>query len=119
MTHDFAFSGLIYCGKRGCSVAGELKKQRFVYYHCTGYAAPDSRFLRILEHVRDICITAWNGTFGQSPVVLMRSKAESGGSRRLVEACYQVADREDRSVQQVQAVAHERPWSPESLRGVL
>jgi len=35
--HDFAFSGLIACGHCGCSVVGEIKKQRYVYYHCTGY----------------------------------------------------------------------------------
>lgn len=38
MTHDFAFSGLIACGKCGCSVVGEIKKQKYIYYHCTGYA---------------------------------------------------------------------------------
>jgi site-specific DNA recombinase len=38
MSHDFAFSGLIACAKCGCSVVGEIKKQRYVYYHCTGYA---------------------------------------------------------------------------------
>jgi len=38
VTHDFAFSGLIACGQCGCSVVGEIKKQRYVYYHCTGYA---------------------------------------------------------------------------------
>jgi hypothetical protein len=36
--HDFAFSGLIACEKCGCAVVGEIKKQRYVYYHCTGYA---------------------------------------------------------------------------------
>jgi site-specific DNA recombinase len=36
--HDFAFAGLIACAKCGCSVVGEVKKQRYVYYHCTGYA---------------------------------------------------------------------------------
>ena len=35
--HDFAFSGLIVCGHCGCSIVGEIKKQRYVYYHCTGY----------------------------------------------------------------------------------
>ena len=35
--HDFAFSGLIACGHCGCSVVGEIKKQRYIYYHCTGY----------------------------------------------------------------------------------
>ena len=35
--HDFAFSGLIKCGHCGCAVVGELKKGRYVYYHCTGF----------------------------------------------------------------------------------
>jgi site-specific DNA recombinase len=37
MTHDFAFSGLIACAKCGCSIVGEIKKQKYIYYHCTGY----------------------------------------------------------------------------------
>ncbi len=36
--HDFALSGLIACHACGCAVVGEIKKQRYVYYHCTGYA---------------------------------------------------------------------------------
>src|SRR3984893_17741671 len=36
--HDFAFSGLIACHACGCAVVGEVKKERYVYYHCTGYA---------------------------------------------------------------------------------
>src|ERR1700719_4363793 len=35
--HNFAFSGLIACGHCDCSIVGEIKKQRYVYYHCTGY----------------------------------------------------------------------------------
>ena len=35
--HRFAFSGLIACGHCGCSLVGEIKKRRYVYYHCTGY----------------------------------------------------------------------------------
>src|SRR5208337_253040 len=35
--HDFAFSGLIACHACGCAVVGEIKKERYVYYHCTGY----------------------------------------------------------------------------------
>jgi len=38
MTHDFAFSGLINCHQCGCAIVGEIKKQKYVYYHCTGYA---------------------------------------------------------------------------------
>lgn len=37
-THrDFAFHGLLNCGHCGCALVGELKKGRYVYYHCTGY----------------------------------------------------------------------------------
>jgi len=32
------FSGLIACHACGCAVVGEIKKERYVYYHCTGYA---------------------------------------------------------------------------------
>lgn len=35
--HAFAFSGLITCGHCGCSLVGEIKKGRYIYYHCTGY----------------------------------------------------------------------------------
>ena len=34
--HDFAFTGLVRCGHCGCMFVGELKKGRYVYYHCTG-----------------------------------------------------------------------------------
>ncbi|WP_051448299.1 recombinase family protein [Bradyrhizobium sp. WSM1417] len=34
---DFAFSGLMNCGHCGCALVGEIKKGRYVYYHCTGY----------------------------------------------------------------------------------
>lgn len=35
---DFAFSGLIECEACGCSIVGEIKKERYIYYHWTGYA---------------------------------------------------------------------------------
>jgi hypothetical protein len=35
--HDFGFSGLVSCGHCGCSLVAEMKKGRYVYYHCTGY----------------------------------------------------------------------------------
>ena len=34
--HDFACLGLIHCGHCGCLLVGELKKGKYVYYHCTG-----------------------------------------------------------------------------------
>src|SRR5205823_1314401 len=32
-----AFSGLLTCGHCGCALVGEIKKGRYVYYHCTAY----------------------------------------------------------------------------------
>lgn len=37
MKHDFAFSHLITCGHCGCSLVGEIKKGKYVYYRCSGY----------------------------------------------------------------------------------
>ena len=37
MTHDFTYSGIITCGHCGCAMVAELKKAKYVYYHCTGY----------------------------------------------------------------------------------
>lgn len=34
--HDFAFAGMLTCGECGCTITAELKKGRYIYYHCTG-----------------------------------------------------------------------------------
>ena len=37
-SHDveFAYSGLLTCGHCGCQMTAELKKGKYIYYHCTG-----------------------------------------------------------------------------------
>ena len=35
--YDFAYTGLVHCGHCGCLLVGELKKGKYVYYHCTGH----------------------------------------------------------------------------------
>jgi DNA invertase Pin-like site-specific DNA recombinase len=35
--HGFAFQNLIRCGHCGCALVGEIKKGRYIYYHCTFY----------------------------------------------------------------------------------
>lgn len=34
--YDWAFQGMLTCGHCGCALTAEIKKQRYVYYHCTG-----------------------------------------------------------------------------------
>lgn len=38
--HTFTYSGLLLCGKCGCLVTAELKKGRYIYYHCTKAKGP-------------------------------------------------------------------------------
>ncbi|MBM3567314.1 MAG: recombinase family protein [Alphaproteobacteria bacterium] len=65
---DFAFSGLIACHACGCAVVGEIKKERYVYYHCTGYAdkcqgkPADCRRRYVREEVLE---TQFTGMLGQ------------------------------------------------------
>ncbi len=69
--HEFAFSGLMQCGHCGCALVGELKKGRYVYYHCTGHkgkcAEPytreeilEERFTSLLDQISfDDDVLAW------------------------------------------------------------
>ena len=34
--HRHAFAGLLTCGRCGCAITAEMKKGRYLYYHCTG-----------------------------------------------------------------------------------
>lgn len=36
MPHRYTFSGLVKCGHCGCALVGEIKKGKYIYYHCTG-----------------------------------------------------------------------------------
>ncbi len=69
--HDFAFTGLIRCGHCGCAMVAELKKSRYVYYHCsrakgkcpepyTREEALEERFAELLDRLRfDDEVLAW------------------------------------------------------------
>jgi hypothetical protein len=35
--HDFLFTGLLNCGHCGCALVGEIKKGKYIYYHCSGF----------------------------------------------------------------------------------
>lgn len=35
-SHDFLYTGLITCSHCGCQLTAEIKKGKYVYYHCTG-----------------------------------------------------------------------------------
>ena len=35
-THDFQFQGMLTCSYCGCAMVAEIKKGKYIYYHCTG-----------------------------------------------------------------------------------
>jgi len=35
--HHWAFQGLVSCGHCGCALTVEIKKGKYIYYHCTGH----------------------------------------------------------------------------------
>jgi site-specific DNA recombinase len=37
MTREFAYRGLLTCAYDRCKITAEIKKERYVYYHCTGF----------------------------------------------------------------------------------
>ena len=44
---EFAFTGLISCGHCGCALTAEIKKGKYIYYHCTGFRGKcPERFVR-------------------------------------------------------------------------
>ena len=68
---DFAFTGLIRCGHCGCSMVAEIKKSRYIYYHCsrakgkcpepyTREEVLEERFAELLDRLRfDDEVLAW------------------------------------------------------------
>jgi len=101
--HDFAFSGLIACSQCGCAVVGKIKKQRYVYYHCTGYAdkcqgnpaycrrkhvreeALEAQFTELLGRLRFDDEALWNGCARRctpaTPTSAASTKKRSGVTR--------------------------------------
>lgn len=54
-SHDveFAYAGLITCGHCGCQLTAELKKGKYIYYHCTGKRGGDCKKDYIREEKLD------------------------------------------------------------------
>lgn len=51
--HKWAFQGLLTCGHCGCALTAEIKKQRYVYCHCTGFKGKcPERYVREEEVAR-------------------------------------------------------------------
>ena len=44
---QFAYRGIMVCGKCGCAITAEIKKGKYIYYHCTGFKGNcDNKYVR-------------------------------------------------------------------------
>lgn len=43
ITHNFPYTNLIKCSKCGCYLTAEIKKGKYIYYHCTGNKGGDCK----------------------------------------------------------------------------
>ncbi len=41
--HSFLYKGMMTCAECGCTITSEIKKNKWIYYHCTGNAKPCSQ----------------------------------------------------------------------------
>jgi hypothetical protein len=106
---DFAFTGLLSCGHCGCALTAEIKKGKYIYYHCTGYhgKCPEKfvreevleeqfagllRKLRIDEDVYDLIVEVLRGSFEverrDHDEAVTRLHAEINRLRNRLEAIY-------------------------------
>jgi len=88
VTHDFAYSGLVQCGPCGCSMVGERKKGRYVYYHCTGYRGKCGEPYTREEQLEEQFAAQLRGLVVPAPVLdwLQSELAESDHADRAAQA---------------------------------
>ena len=91
--HAMAFRGMLTCAHDNCAVTAELKKNKYVYYRCSGYrgkcALPRFREQEIAERLgrvlQDVCIpeevAQSIGASLQKVHVQMRNQAEQERAR--------------------------------------
>ena len=72
---DFIFSNMIKCSHCGCFLVGELKKQKYIYYHCTGNRGGDCKRKSYIreEKIEEKILEVFN-SFKLSPETLELAK---------------------------------------------
>ena len=105
-TREFAFTGIISCGHCGCALSAQIQKERYVYYHCTGFKG-DCGEPYVREEVIEAAFTKGlkslvlnRGTFGLLTKSLRDSHAEettfhAGSVQRLESECARLQRRID------------------------
>ncbi|PJG49623.1 recombinase family protein [Sphingobium sp. LB126] len=132
---DFTYTGLMKCGHCGCAIVAEVKKKKYIYYHCTGYKGKcpepyvrqevmDEHFEQLLRRIRldetvfDLVRTALKESHADE-----RREHEEARTRLLAEAA-QLQERLDliyldKIERRISAAYHDRivvPWRDQRAR---
>ncbi|MCB2229881.1 recombinase family protein [bacterium] len=87
---QFAFGNLLICGRCGAKITAEVKKSKYVYYHCTGMKACgcDLVYVREAEIVEQFqgMLGPLVLTHDQATKILNHLSKRQGSSKRRVEA---------------------------------
>ncbi len=51
--HEFVYQGLITCGDCGCILTAEIKKEKYIYYHCSNGRKKCQKKIYFAEHKLD------------------------------------------------------------------
>lgn len=73
--HDFAFGGILTCADCGCTITAEVKKGRYIYYHCTQRrgACAQAKAIREESLVNEVAAVVHGITLDKSLVEALRS----------------------------------------------
>jgi DNA invertase Pin-like site-specific DNA recombinase len=73
--HTFAFTGLLTCEECGCAITAEMKKGKYVYYHCTHRRGECSQKAALREEELDRQFEAVVGAVEVEPEVMEEVEA--------------------------------------------
>jgi len=91
--NGFAFSGLLQCAYDNCAVTAEIKKGKYIYYHCTGYRGKcDLPYFRE-EEIGERLGTLLKNIQVPDDVLTQLRNSLLGDKDREQEACRQKIDR--------------------------
>ena len=95
--HKFTFQGLVRCGHCGCAMVAELKKGKYIYYHCTQKKVKCPGRKPVLEAVLDRQFAA------SLELIQMPEEAVSFVVKALKESHYDKKEYRDRVVSQLRS----------------
>lgn len=93
---EFLFSGLITCSECGCAIVSEIKKGKYIYYHCTWGKGKDKcnqlKYIpqakieeQIIEALQKIKITTGQKEWIKKAIIVIDKKQQEHSSNKITQ----------------------------------